>query len=269
MSSARPALESRPSSRPSHPATAPVRPPRGAPLDHSADRHARPWCLHGCHQLVRRHHGAAEPRHPGGGTSESAAGPGVRRRFIASQAVQIDDRVVLVGHSYGGAVISMAGTADNVVGLVCIAAYVPEEGESLDELQGRFPLPPLASSLQGKTYPVDDGQTAVEVTIEAEAFPVVYAADVPLSTTKVLATTQRPLAASSFTQRASAVAWKSKPSWALVAGADAAINPEVECFGAERAGAVVIEVDDASHAVLLSRPVEVAEFIRDAVRATT
>ncbi|MGW5612898.1 alpha/beta hydrolase [Streptomyces sp. NPDC003877] len=210
-----------------------------------------------------RNHGipVVAPPNPLRGLASDAA-------YIASQASQIDGPVVLVGHSYGGAVISVAGTAENVVGLVYVAAYIPEEGESLGELQGRFPLSPLVGSLQERTYPVGGGETAVEVTIEAEAFPAVFAADVPRSVTEVLALTQRPLAAATFTETASAAAWKDKPSWALVAGADEAINPEVERFGAQRAGATVVELDGASHAVAVSRPEDVAALIRDAVTAT-
>jgi pimeloyl-ACP methyl ester carboxylesterase len=188
--------------------------------------------------------------------------------YIASVAAQIDGPVVLVGHSYGGAVITVAGTAENVVGLVFVAAYVLEEGESLGELQGRFPDSPLGSSLKQATYPVEGGDPAVEVTIVPEAFPSVFAADVPADVTKVLAVAQRPLAAGAFTETASAAAWKTKPSWALVAAADQAINPEVERFGAKRAGATILEVEGASHAVAVSQPRVVAELIRDAVRAT-
>ncbi|MET7897510.1 alpha/beta fold hydrolase [Streptomyces mirabilis] len=188
--------------------------------------------------------------------------------YIASVATQIDGPVVLVGHSYGGAVITVAGTADNVVGLVFVAAYVLEEGESLGELQGRFPDSPLGSSLKQATYPVEGGDPAVEVTIVPEAFPAVFAADVPADVTKVLAVAQRPLAAGAFTETATAAAWKTKPSWALVAAADQAINPEVERFGAKRAGATIVEVEGASHAVAVSRPKLVADLIRDAVRAT-
>ncbi|SFG08993.1 alpha/beta fold hydrolase [Streptomyces mirabilis] len=188
--------------------------------------------------------------------------------YIASAAAQIDGPVVLVGHSYGGAVITVAGTAQNVVGLVFVAAYVLEEGESLGELQGRFPDSPLGSSLKQATYPVEGGDPAVEVTIVPEAFPSVFAADVPADVTKVLAVAQRPLAAGAFTETATAAAWKTKPSWALVAAADQAINPEVERFGAKRAGATILEVEGASHAVAVSRPKVVAELIRDAVRAT-
>ncbi|WP_399212548.1 alpha/beta fold hydrolase [Streptomyces sp. SLBN-31] len=80
---------------------------------------------------------------------------------------------------------------------------------------------------------------------------------------------QRPLATSVFDEPAAAAAWQTKPSWALVAGADEAINPEVERFGAKRAGATTRELEGASHAVAVSRPKEVADLIRDAVRATS
>ncbi|WP_327714895.1 alpha/beta hydrolase [Streptomyces sp. NBC_00490] len=188
--------------------------------------------------------------------------------YVASLASQIDGPVVLVGHSYGGAVITVAGAAENVVGLVYVAAYVLQEGESLGELQGRFPLSPLVSNLKQWTYPVPDGDPAVEVTIAEDAFPAVFAADVPAEVTKVLAATQRPLAAGAFEETAPVAAWQTKPSWALVAGADEAINPEVERFGAKRAGATIVEAEGASHAVAVSRPKEVADLIREAVRAT-
>ncbi|MFD3496968.1 alpha/beta hydrolase [Streptomyces sp. NPDC058678] len=189
--------------------------------------------------------------------------------YIASAAAQIKGPVVLVGHSYGGALISVAGTVENVVGLVYVAAYVTEEGESLGELQGRFPLSPLVSSLREATYPVEGAAAAVEVTIKAEAFPEIFAADVPAEVTKVLAVAQRPLAAGVFTETASAAAWRTKPSWALVAGSDQAINPEVQRFGAKRAGATIVEAEGASHAVAVSRPSAVADLIREAVRATS
>ncbi|MEU3527387.1 alpha/beta hydrolase [Streptomyces sp. NPDC038707] len=188
--------------------------------------------------------------------------------YVASVAAQVDGPVVLVGHSYGGALITVAGTAENVVGLVYVAAYVLEEGESLGELQGRFPASPLVSSLKQWTYPVPGGEPAVEVTITEDAFPSVFAADVPAETTRALAAAQRPLAAAAFEETASAAAWKTRPSWALVAAADQAINPEVERFGAQRAGATVVELEGASHAVAVSRPEAVADLIRQAVLAT-
>ncbi|NUP45953.1 MAG: alpha/beta hydrolase [Catenulispora sp.] len=187
--------------------------------------------------------------------------------YVASVASQIDGPVILVGHSYGGAIITVAGTAENVVGLVYVAAYVLEEGESLGELQDRFPASPLGANLKQWTYPAADGTDAVEVSIAAGAFPSVFAADVAEDVTTVLAVAQRPLAAAAFTEQASAAAWKTKPSWALIAAADNAINPDVERFGAQRAGATVVEVEGASHAVAVSQPKTVAELILQAVRA--
>ncbi|MEU7323745.1 alpha/beta hydrolase [Streptomyces griseoviridis] len=188
--------------------------------------------------------------------------------YVASVAEQIDGPVVLVGHSYGGAVITVAGAAENVVGLVYVAAYVLAEGESVGELQGRFPESPLGASLVQWAYPLPEGGTAVEVSVAVDAFPSVFAADVPADVTRVLAATQRPLAASAFTETAAAAAWRTRPSWALVAGADRAVNPEVERFGARRAGATTVEIEGASHAVAVSRPAEVAALVLDAVRAT-
>ncbi|MGW7648918.1 alpha/beta fold hydrolase [Streptomyces bobili] len=188
--------------------------------------------------------------------------------YVASAAAQIDGPVILVGHSYGGALITVAGVTENVVGLVYVAAYVLEEGESLGELQGRFPLSPLVSNLKQWTYPVPGAELATEVTIAEDAFPSVFAADVPAEVTRILAAAQRPLAAAAFEETASAAAWRTKPAWALIAGADNAINPEVERFGAKRADATIVEIEGASHAVAVSRPKEVADLIRTAVRAT-
>ena len=113
------------------------------------------------------------------------------------------------------------------------------------------------------------GDPGVEATITEDAFPSVFAADVPADVTKILSATQRPLAAAAFEETAAAAAWKTKPAWALIAGADETIDPEVERFGAKQAGATVVELEGASHAVAVSRPKEVADLIRDAVRATS
>lgn len=150
-----------------------------------------------------------------------------------------------------------------------MAAYVPEQGESLGELQGRFPLAPLVANLDEWTYPVEGADPAVEVTIKPDAFPDIFAADVPAEVTRILAVSQRPLAAAVFTEETATAAWRTKRSWAVVADADEAINPDVQRFGAKRAGATVIEIEGASHAVAVSRPEEVASVIVDAVRATS
>ncbi|NUT45175.1 MAG: alpha/beta hydrolase [Thermoactinospora sp.] len=189
--------------------------------------------------------------------------------YVACVASQIDGPVILAGHSYGGAVITVAGAVPNVVGLVYVAAYVPDEGESLGDLQGRFPEPPLAANLRQSAYPGEDGSGAVEFTIAREAFPQVFAADLPEETTRVMAVAQRPLAAAAFTEPASAAAWRTKPAWAVIADADQAINPDVQRFGAARAGASGVEVAGASHAVAVSRAKEVADVIGEAFRAVT
>ncbi|MGW4029210.1 alpha/beta fold hydrolase [Streptomyces sp. NPDC004838] len=212
-------------------------------------------------ELQQRGIPVAAPANPLRGLASDAA-------YLTSFVERIDGPVVLVGHSYGGALITVAGVAENVVALVYIAAYVLEEGESLGELQGRFPTTPLVDHLQQSTYPVEGGDPAVEVAIAADAFPQVFAADVPEAVARVLAVAQRPLAAGAFTERAAAAAWRTRPSWALIAGADHGLHPEVQRFGALRAGATAVECDNASHAVALSQPKTVVDLISEAVRAT-
>ncbi|SFY49475.1 alpha/beta fold hydrolase [Streptomyces sp. F-1] len=186
---------------------------------------------------------------------------------VASVVSRIDGPVVLVGHSYGGALITMAGTAENVIALVYVAACILQEGESLADVRDRFLATEVENSLRHWTYPVPGGGEAVEVTITEEAFPSLFAADVSRTVVRVLASCQRPLAVSAFEEKTTAAAWRTKPSWALVAGADRVIPPDAERFGARRAGATVVEIDGASHAVALSQPTAVARLIRDAVQA--
>ena len=187
--------------------------------------------------------------------------------YVASVVRQIDGPVLLVGHSYGGAVITVAGVEENVVGLVYLAGYALEEGESLGELQGRFPDPALASALVYRSYPVPGGDDGTDVYVDVEKFPAIFAAGVDPQLATVLAVSQRPLAGAAFAEKASAAAWRTKPSWGLVSSADRTINPEVERFGYARAGMTTVEVD-SSHLVMLARPQEVVELIREAARAT-
>src|SRR3954470_13302286 len=188
--------------------------------------------------------------------------------YVASVIRQLDGPVLLVGHSYGGAVISVAGAAaDNVVGLVYVAAFVLDEGESFMEIFERFGETPLVGAVRTSSYAQPGGGTGVELTIAPELYRSAFAADLPSETTEVLAVSQRPFAAI-FEDRARAAAWKTLPSWALVATADNAIPPDAERHMAKRAGAQIIEVD-ASHSVALSQPAAVAELIRTAVEATS
>ncbi|QMU78358.1 alpha/beta hydrolase [Streptacidiphilus sp. PB12-B1b] len=188
--------------------------------------------------------------------------------YIASFVRQIPGPVVLVGHSYGGAVITVAGVEDNVKALVYLAGYALEQGESLGELQGRFADSDLAQALVYTPFPIEGSTgSGTDVSVDAARFPAVFAADVEPELAAVLAVSQRPLAAQAFADAAPAAAWKTKPSWGLVSTADRAINPEVERFGYQRAGMTTIEVH-SSHLVMLAHPKKVAELIREAVHAT-
>jgi pimeloyl-ACP methyl ester carboxylesterase len=188
--------------------------------------------------------------------------------YIASYASQIDGPVLLVGHSYGGAVISVAGASiPNAVGLVFVAAFCLDEGESFADIFAQFGNTPLVESVRPGNYPLPDGETAVELTIRPELYRSAFAADLPSEQTVVLAVSQRPFAAI-FDDRAQAAAWKTLPSWAVVATSDKAIPPDGERHMYKRAGAHAIEVD-ASHSIALSQPAAVTELIRTAVEATS
>ena len=188
--------------------------------------------------------------------------------YLASFVNQIDGPVLLVGHSYGGAVISVAAAAtNNTVGLVYVAAFILDEGESFGEIFAGFPDTPLLTAVRPGTYPLPDGGTAVELTIAPELYQSAFAADLPSEITDVLAVAQRPFAAI-FEDRAQTAAWKTLPSWAVVATADGAIHPDAERHMAQRAGAETIEVD-ASHSIALSQPKAVAELIKTAVSAVS
>ena len=188
--------------------------------------------------------------------------------YVAGYVNQIDGPVLLVGHSYGGAVISVAGASTpHAVGLVYVAAFALDEGESFGEIFARFGDTPLVAAVRPSSYPLPDGGTAVELTIAPELYREAFAADLPTETTDVLAVSQRPFAAI-FEDRAQAAAWKTLPSWAVVATSDKAIPPDAERHMARRAGARITEVD-ASHSIALAQPKAVAELIQTAVDATT
>ena len=201
----------------------------------------------------------APPNHLRGVSADAAS--------VMSVLDQLEGPVVLVGHSYGGAVITAAGNHDSVAALVYVAGYALDEGETLGELQGRFPDSPLAANLRYTPFPVAGGEPGTDVSVDPDAFPRIFAADVPIETTRFMAQSQRPLSAAAFTEPAGPPAWRSKPTWGIVSGSDTTINPDVERFGYQRAGMTVTEVDGASHAVFLSQPAAVAAVIREAVAA--
>src|SRR3954466_15405051 len=188
--------------------------------------------------------------------------------YVAGVVNQIDGPVLLVGHPYGGAVISVAGAAaDNVVGLVYVAAFALDEGESFAEIFAGFGDTPLVGAVRPGTYPLAGGETAVELTIAPELYREAFASDLPAEETEVLAVMQRPFAAI-FEERAQAAAGKKLPAWAVVATADNAIHPDAERHMARRAGAETIEIE-ASHSIALSQPKAVVELIQTAVDATS
>lgn len=188
--------------------------------------------------------------------------------YIASVVRHIPGPVLLVGHSYGGAVISVAGAEDNVVGLVYLAGYALDQGESVGELQGGFPDSDLAKALVYQPFSQPGQDDGTDVYVDVDEFPAVLAAGVDHQLARVLAVSQRPLAGVAFEEKAPTAAWRTKPSWGLVAASDRAINPDVERFGYSRGGMTVREVD-SSHLVMLAEPEAVVDLIRDAVRSTT
>lgn len=186
------------------------------------------------------------------------------RRFVE----QLGGPVLLVGHSYGGAVITVAGAAPNVVGLVYVAGYALAEGESLGQLQGGFPDSDLAAHLVYEPYTLPDGTDGTDVSVEIDAFPAVFAGGVDPATAEVLAVSQRPLSALAFSQVASEEAWRTKPSWGLVSVEDHTINPDVERFGYTRAQMRrVVEVAGAPHLVMHQNPQAVVDLVTEALAA--
>jgi pimeloyl-ACP methyl ester carboxylesterase len=189
--------------------------------------------------------------------------------YIHSVLESVDGPIVLVGHSYGGAVISEAAAGDaQVKALVYIAAFAPDKGESALELSNKFPGSTLGSTLNSVPFPLPGGGTGTDLYIKADKFHDQFAADVPAPVTDLMAATQRPVAASALQEKATRAAWKSIPSWDLVTTQDKNIPPTAQRFMAERAHAHTIEVK-ASHAVSVSRPAAVTRLIEQAARATT
>jgi pimeloyl-ACP methyl ester carboxylesterase len=190
--------------------------------------------------------------------------------YLASVVNQIDGPVVLVGHSYGGAVISNAATdASNVVGLVCVAAFAPDEGEVLGNIAASSKDSLLGTAQVQREYPTGPGgETAPEFLVDPARFREVFAADLPAEQVAVLAAIQRPVAAAAFSDVSGPPAWKTLPSWAVVATGDKAAGTDVVRSMAQRAGAEIVEVE-ASHVVMVSQPQAVTELILKALHAVS
>jgi pimeloyl-ACP methyl ester carboxylesterase len=169
---------------------------------------------------------------------------------------------ILVAHSYGGAVITEAGTDPSVAGLVYVAAHMPDSGEKESEDGNRFPSD-LAKSGAIKKTP--DGFTY----IDPARFHELFAADLPDDRAAFMARSQVFNRADNFSATITTAAWRSKPSWMVVAGSDRTINPDLERWYAKRAISHTIEIAGASHCVYVSHPKEVADVIESAARAAS
>jgi pimeloyl-ACP methyl ester carboxylesterase len=180
------------------------------------------------------------------------------KRILALQA----GASILVGHSYGGAVITEAGNDPSVVGLVYIAAHMPDSGEKESDDGKRSPSD-LAKSGAIKKTP--DGFTY----IDPAQFHELFAADLPGDKAAFMARSQVLNFADNFSTTIITAAWRTKPSWMLVAGIDRTISPDLERWYAKRAKSHTVEVAGASHSVYVSHPKEVADVIESAARAVS
>ena len=186
--------------------------------------------------------------------------------YVASAIEQTSGPVLAVGHSYGGAVITNAAAkAGNVVGLVYVAAFAPDQGETLMGIEGGSRDSVLSTALLQLRYPTGQGtETAVEFAIDPTSFHNAFATDLPKEQTAVMAATQRPVATLAFTEPSGAPAWKTLPSWAVVPTGDRAAGSDVLRSMAERAGAAIVEVE-GSHVIMMSQPQAVADLILQAI----
>jgi pimeloyl-ACP methyl ester carboxylesterase len=180
------------------------------------------------------------------------------KRILALQ----DGPSILVAHSYGGAVITEAGTDPSVAGLVYVAAHMPDAGENEADDGKRFPSDLSKSGAIKKTA---DGFTY----LDPAQFHEYFAADLPAEQAAFMAQSQVLNAAVNFKGVITTPAWRDKPSWMVVAGADRTINPDLERYYAKRAHSHTVEIAGASHSVYVSHPREVADVIESAARAAS
>jgi pimeloyl-ACP methyl ester carboxylesterase len=211
--------------------------------------------------LQRRGHVVLAPANPLRGIAADAA-------YLSGVLGQIEGPVLLVGHSYGGAVMTNAATeAQNVVGLVYVSAFAPDEGELLINIENGSKDSVLDTALVPTRYPTGEpGKTATEFGINPELFHDVFAADLPAEQTAVMAATQRPVAEAAFAEPSGPPAWKRLPSWAVVGTGDHAAGADVVRSMAQRAGAEIVELE-GSHVIMVSQPEPVADVIVRALEA--
>ncbi|GGZ89738.1 MULTISPECIES: alpha/beta fold hydrolase [Streptomyces rochei group] len=194
-------------------------------------------------------------------------GPANDAAYLRSVVEHVDGPVVLVGHSYGGTVISQAATGleDKVKALVYIAAFMPDKGESSLGLTNKFPGSTLGQVIDPVSYTLPDGSQGADVYIKPDKFRKQFAADVPAAQARLMATGQRPVAAAALEEKSTQAAWKTIPSWSLVTTQDKNIPLAAQRFMSKRAHAHTTEIN-ASHAVTVSRPDAVARIVEKAAR---
>ncbi|MFD4760334.1 alpha/beta fold hydrolase [Streptomyces sp. NPDC058439] len=186
--------------------------------------------------------------------------------YIASVLDSIKGPIVLAGHSYGGAVISSAAAGNpRVKSLVYVSALMPDVGESGMSLGARFPSE-IGTATRSVPYRAGGGAVGTDLYLKPDRLHQVFAADLPESTARVLAATQRPVATTAFSEKAKVAAWKHIPSWFLVAKQDKTVNPDQERFEAKRAGSHTVEID-SSHVAMISHPEAVTALVLRAATA--
>ncbi len=190
--------------------------------------------------------------------------------YVASVINQIDGPVLAVGHSYGGMIITNAvPQTENVVGLVYVAAFAPDEGETLAGIVGRSQDSVLTSAVLEQQFPTGNGsETAGEFIIDPAKFRDVFTADLSELDSNVYGLSQRPIAASALGDETGHPAWKDHPSWAAVGTGDRAAGADVVRSMAQRAGATITEIE-GSHVIMISQPDQVTEVILTAYKAVT
>jgi pimeloyl-ACP methyl ester carboxylesterase len=183
--------------------------------------------------------------------------------YVANVVKTIQGPVLLVGHSYGGLVITNVGAqVANAIGLVYVAAMAPDEDETMQDVAANYPKTPIFDALRPASVAASEAEA--DFIIDPASYRAVFAADLPEAQTRVLAATQRPFVGAALSTPSGPAAWKTLPSWYAVATADRAIHPDLERFYAKRMGATTIEVE-ASHSIMVSRAGEIADLIRSAV----
>ena len=192
-------------------------------------------------------------------------GPASDAAYVASVMKTIDGPIVLVAHSYGGAVTTVAANAvSNVKALVYLNALALDVGESNLDIIERFPNE-FVKTLVPRPFPQLDGTQGTDLYIDPSKFPSVFAPDIPARTAALMASAQRPLSAAASEEKSTAPAWKTVPSWYLIGRQDRVISPAAQRFMAKRADARTVEIN-SSHVSYISHSAEVTKFILQAAR---